>query len=128
MNRILGSNGLPRPQSSQEANAFQNKLRMVLTDHETRLNALAAQQVHLAIMVEYLTKELVEVLPDFELDNKEFSEYRDQRFEEMKQEAMDLQVARMQAQRAAEIIRNGGTPIDLNLNETDDPKGELPNG
>ena len=127
MSRILESNGLPRPQFSQEANAFQNKLKMFLTDHETRLNALAAQQVHLAILVEYLTKELTEVLPDYELDNKEFSEYRDQRFEEMKQEAMDLQEARTQARRTAEIIRKGGTPVDLDLSEIGDLKRELSN-
>tara|TARA_Y100001938_G_C7944934_1_gene356281 strand:- start:15 stop:401 length:387 start_codon:yes stop_codon:yes gene_type:complete len=126
MSRILGPDGMSRPNRTQEVSRFQDKLRFVLTDHETRLNALAAQQVHLAIMVEYLTKELVEVLPDFELDNKEFSEYRDQRFEEMKQEAIDLQEARTQARRAAEIIRKGGTPVDLDLSEAGDLKRELP--
>jgi hypothetical protein len=94
-------------------------LAQVMSDHETRLNALAAQQVHLAIMVEHLVNLLTEAVPDFEIDHEEFNEFRNKKFEEIKNEAMDLQEARRKATAAARAIRNGEEPLDVDLDEVE---------
>lgn len=121
MSGLLGPDGTPMAPARRIPDQV---IAQVMSDHEARLNALAAQQVHLAIMLEYTTNLLVEVVPDFVLVDEDFAEFRDKRFEEMKAEAMDLQEARRPAQQAAATIKAGGTPVDLDLDEVDDFGGE----
>lgn len=92
-------------------------LTQVMSEHEARLNALAAQQIQIAIMIEYLSQKLEEAVPLFVMDDDEFTEFRDRRFNEMKAEAMSMQEARQKAETAAKAIRNGQTPVDINLDE-----------
>lgn len=88
-----------------------------LSDHETRLNAIAAQNIHMGIMIEYMFEQLTEIVPEFQLDREEFEEYRNRRFDEMKAEAIELEEARRKTQLAEEALRRGETPVDLDLDE-----------
>lgn len=115
MSGILGPNGLPVRPSRQIPDEV---IIHHLGDHDARLNALAAQSVHLGIMVEYLVQELGNALPDFDLDAEEFAAFRDKRFAEMKQEAQQIDQARTAA--AAERARNEADVADLDLDEIDD--------
>lgn len=117
---ILGPNGMPVRQSRAIPDEI---LAQVLSDHETRLNALAAQQVHLGIMVEYLTDRLQVAVPELEIDPKEFAEYRTVRFEEMKKEALAVAKARQRSIKAADAVATEPPTVlddmDLDLTEID---------
>ena len=114
--QLLGANGLPlnKPRNMQDV------LLSALSSHEARINALAAQQVHLAILIEYLNSEITKALPDFELDEEEFQKFRDIRFKEMQAEAEALNKAREQAAAVSKIIQEQGIPIELDLDEIND--------
>lgn len=67
-----------------------------LSNHHARLGALAAQSVHLGIMVEYLVDQLSKILPAFDLDAEEFAEFRERRINEMQAEAVEIDNANKQ--------------------------------
>lgn len=113
MSGLLGPNGMPvRPQRQLPDQVIVHHL----SDHDARLNALAAQSVHLGIMVEYLVDQLGKALPDFDLDAEEFAEFRNRRFKEMKAEALEIDAAnaRLEAQ------QEGVGEVDIDLDEIDD--------
>lgn len=115
MSGILGPNGLPvRPTRQIPDEVIVHHL----SDHDGRLNALAAQSVHLGIMVEYLVEALGALLPEFDLDPEEFAAFRDRRFKEMQTEAKALDAARTAA--VEERARNTADVADLILDEIDD--------
>ena len=115
MSGILGPNGMPlRPQRQLPDQVIIHHLG----DHDARLNALAAQSVHLGIMVEFLVDTLGKALPDFDMDAEEFAEFRDRRFKEMRNEAMQIEKAN--ADLAAQQAATADDIPDLDLDELDD--------
>ena len=119
---LLDAQGRPtRPQRT----ITDEMLTEVLTDYGTRIQALGAQQIHLSILLEYISDKLMEVVPDFEIDEKEYVEFRDKRYREMSKQQENMQKAQEQAEAAARTIREGGIPVDLDLTEIDD-LGEEP--
>ena len=115
MSGLLGPNGLPlRPQRQLPDEVIIHHLG----DLDARANALAAQAVHLGIMVEYLVDQLGKVLPDFDMDPEEFAEFRARRFTEMQTEAEEVDKARTAAE--AERLRNEADVAHINLDEIGD--------
>lgn len=108
MSGILGPNGQPVRNTNVEL------LMKVAAEHEQRLQAMAAQQIHMGIMIEFMVNQLSEVIGDFELDPEEFNSYRETRFEEMRQEATELAQARDQLNSAERELAN------VDLSESDD--------
>ena len=119
MSGLLGPNGLPI--RSQPRQIPDQVIVQYLTDHDARLNALAAQSVHIGIMIEYLIEQLRETVPDFQIDSEDFAEFRARRFEEMKNEAAQIE-AENNALRAQRNSANDQNIVDLN--EIDD-NGEI---
>lgn len=114
---ILGPNGLPaRPQRSIPDEV----LIQALQNHEERLSALGAQQIHLGIMVEYMTERLTNAFEQFEIDEEEFVAFRTRRWEEMQEEAKKVAKARKAALQAADHARRNPMTeeeiVDLDLN------------
>lgn len=96
---ILGPNGLPVNRTRAISDAH---LQAILTQHEKKIGALAAQQVQLGVMVEYLTKKIVASVPEFEIDQQEFADFRIMRFDQMKKEAIES--AKKQAEGRADAM------------------------
>lgn len=118
---VLGPNGLPvRPQRQIPDEV----LAHYLSDHEARLNALAAQNIHIGIMVEYMVQQLGQFIPDFDLDPEEFTEFRTRRFNEMKQEAQEVDELRRKAAVEQAAVDRGEIPASLDLSEIDDFDGD----
>ena len=123
MSELLGPNGLPlRPKRQLPDEVIIHHLGNL----DARANALAAQSVHLGIMVEYLVDQLGKVLPDFDMDPEEFAEFRTRRFKEMQAEAEEVDRANATAQ--VERMRNEADVADINLDEIDDVGEIQPNG
>jgi len=112
-------------QSPQSRQIPDNILAQVLSEHEARLNAIAAQQIQLAIMIEYQSGLLDEAVPDFVMDDEDFAEFRERRFNEMKSQAMEMQDARRAAESASQAFAAGEEPVDLDLSEDDLNGSEL---
>lgn len=122
---ILGPNGLP-VRSQQQATVTPEMLIMALQNHEQRLAALGAQQIHLGIMVEYLTDRLGEALEGFEIDQEEFVQFRDRRWKEMQEEAKAAVKAQNRVMKAATEAVNDPAPpdenFDLDFDDLEDPE------
>ena len=96
---ILKPDGTP-------ANAIpQQVLMQVLQNHEARIAALASQQIHLGIMVEYLTEKLEDAVPEFAIDQDEFSQFLQRRWSEMQEEAKQVAASRESDLKLAEQVR-----------------------
>jgi hypothetical protein len=111
----------PNNQVGQGRQIPEQVLIHYLSDHEARLNALAAQAVHLGIMLEYTTQQLALVVPEFELDAEDFAEFRERRFTEMKNEALELERVERQALAEKAAQERGDSLVDLS--ETEEMEG-----
>lgn len=111
----MNTNQNAGPKPGQSRQIPDEVLAQVLAEHEARLNAIAAQQIQLAIMIEYFSNLLDEAVPDFVMDDDDFSEFRERRFNEMKSQAMEMQEARRYADEAADALERGEIPAGLDL-------------
>ena len=70
----MNTNQNAGPKPGQSRQIPDEVLAQVLAEHEARLNAIAAQQIQRAIMIEYFSNLLDEAVPDFVMDDDDFSE------------------------------------------------------
>ena len=122
---LVGLDGRPLGGGPQRA-IPDEALAAVLRNHETRLQALGAQQIHTGLLIEYLTETLEDKF-DFEIDMDDFALFRDRRFNELKEEAKQVAKAQAEAMQAAAAVAEEGPlspeairDFDIELNEFDD--------